>query len=90
MYKKPIFIKEIHSYVKKVFILKYIIMGKSIVLNAIIVFMMIALSSCFKEDSWLEEEIIDPKGIGPIEDGSYYVAPWGNDENDGKTTKCDC
>jgi hypothetical protein len=51
-------------------------MKKSIIINVMLAFFLVSLFGCSKDDIYI-------KGMGPIADGDYYVATWGNDNNPG-------
>ena len=53
---------------------------KSWILLILPAFYLIYFTSCSKEE---DDFSIDHEGQGPIEDGDYYVATWGNDTNSG-------
>ena len=73
------------------FSLKQTTMGKSFFISVILAIALIDIIGCSKEDFTNEEEItdpiVDPDGQGPIDGGTYYVATWGNNANDGSFEK---
>jgi hypothetical protein len=55
-------------------------MGRSLIYYLWITMLFGYLVGCSKED---DDNSIDREGQGPIQDGDYYVATWGNDTNSG-------
>ena len=55
-------------------------MGKSLFFNLLLVILLVDLFGCSKKDI---DTGFDLKGEGPIPEGDYYVAPWGNDDSAG-------
>jgi hypothetical protein len=55
-------------------------MIKMFVCEVLTIFSLIYFSGCTKDDSFM-------KGIGPISDGDFYVATWGNDTSSGSFDK---
>jgi hypothetical protein len=62
---------------------------KNVKINLMAMMLAIVLgyvTGCSK-DNFEDQDGIDIKGQGPIEDGDYYVATWGNDTNSGTFDK---
>ena len=54
-------------------------MIRSIINNLLLVFLVCFLFNCSKPDLSIRQE----QGVGPMPDGDYYVATWGDDSNPG-------